>query len=198
MITLYRGDDTTFKGVKRLRVTIESKESLAGCSATFEVCGVVKHVPDVSTGSFYLSLTGEDTAKMPLGTHTATLRVYDDESRRRTVANTIMVCVTERIGDAYPGEEDIAVSLGAMVEWRNVSDKPSVNGVVLEGNKTTKELGIKGDGWLSRPRHASSIRRVRPASGRGKDSHDTAFPWCRHRLPLSSAACDRGARRAEP
>ena len=144
MITLYRGDDTTFKGVKRLRVTIESKESLAGCSATFEVCGVVKHVPDVSTGSFYLSLTGEDTAKMPLGTHTATLRVYDDESRRRTVANTIMVCVTERIGDAYPGEEDIAVSLGAMVEWRNVSDKPSVNGVVLEGNKTTKELGIKG------------------------------------------------------
>ena len=144
MITLYRGDDTTFKGVKRLRVTIESKESLAGCSATFEVCGVVKHVPDVSTGSFYLSLTGEDTAKMPLGAHVATLRVYDDESRRRTVANTIMVCVTERIGDAYPGEEDIAVSLGAMVEWRNVSDKPSVNGVVLEGNKTTKELGIKG------------------------------------------------------
>jgi len=127
MITLYRGDDTTFKGVKRLRVTIESKESLAGCSATFEVCGVVKHVPDVSTGSFYLSLTGEDTAKMPLGTHTATLRVYDDESRRRTVANTIMVCVTERIGDAYPGEEDIAVSLGAIVAWRNVSDKPSVN-----------------------------------------------------------------------
>ena len=102
MITLYRGDDTTFKGVKRLRVTIESKTSLAGCSATFEVCGVVKHVPDVSTGSFYLSLTGEDTAKMPLGTHVATLRVYDDESRRRTVTNTIMVCVTERIGDAYP------------------------------------------------------------------------------------------------
>ncbi len=144
MITLYRGDDTTFKGVKRLRVTIESKTSLAGCSATFEVCGVVKHVPDVSTGSFYLSLTGEDTAKMPLGTHTATLRVYDDESRRRTVANTIMVCVTERIGDAYPGEEEVAVSLGAMVEWRNVADKPSVNGVVLEGNKTTKDLGIKG------------------------------------------------------
>ena len=59
-----------------------------------------------------------------------------------------MVCVTERIGDAYPGEEDIAVSLGAMVEWRNVSDKPSVNGVVLEGNKTTKELGHQGR-WLA-------------------------------------------------
>ena len=95
-------------------------------------------------------------------------------------------------------KEDIAVSLGAMVEWRNVSDKPSVNGVVLEGNKTTKELGIKGDGWLSRPRHASSIRRVRPASGRGKDSHDTALSWCRHRLLPSSAECGQGARRAEP
>ena len=144
MITLYRGDDTTFRGVKRLRVTIESKESLAGCSATFEVCGVVKHVPDVSTGSFWLSLTGEDTARMPLGAHAATLRVWDAESRRRTVSNTIMVCVTERIGDAYPGEEEVAVSLGAMVEWRNVSGKPSINGVVLEGDKTTKELGIRG------------------------------------------------------
>ncbi len=144
MVTLYRGDDTTFKGVRRLRVTVSSKTSLAGCSATFELCGVVKHIPDVSTGSFYLPLTGEDTARMPVGVHTATLRVYDEESRRRTVDDAIRVRVTERIDAAYSGDEEICVSLGAMVEWRNVQNRPSINGVVLDGDKTTKDLNIRG------------------------------------------------------
>ncbi len=144
MITLFRGDDTAFGGAKSLRVTIETKESLAGCCAEFGVCGVVKRVRDVSTGTFLLSFTGEDTAKMPLGEHVATLRVFDDESRRRTVSNTIRVRVTERVDLVYNNEQSVNVSIGAQVAWRNVRDKPSINGVVLEGDKTTKELGIKG------------------------------------------------------
>ncbi len=144
MITLYRGDDAAFRGVKRLRVTVETKESLAGCCAEFELCGIVKRVPDVSTGSFYLALTGEDTRGMPLGVHSATLRVFDEEGRRRTVSNAIRVCVTERVEAAYAGDDAINVALGATVAWRSVADKPSINGVVLEGDKSTSDLGIKG------------------------------------------------------
>ena len=144
MISLFRGDDTTFMGEKRLRITIDTRISLIGCSAEFELCGIVKRIPDISTGTFYLYLTGEDTARMPLGFHTATLRAYDPEGRRRTVGNSIRVNITDRLDAAYSRDEEVNVHLGATVKWIDVMDKPSINGVPLEGNKTSAELNIKG------------------------------------------------------
>ena len=144
MITIFRGDDTTFKGEKRLRVTINTRVSLVGCCAEFELCGVVKRIQDVSTGTFYISLTAEDTAKMPVGVHSAVLRVYDDESRRRTVDNAIRVNITERVDAAYSADDAIEVALGATVKWRDVTDKPTINGRTLSGNITDADLAIKG------------------------------------------------------
>lgn len=144
MITIFRGDDTTFKGEKRLRVTINTRVSLVGCCAEFELCGVVKRIQDVSTGTFYISLTAEDTAKMPVGVHSAVLRVYDDESRRRTVDNAIRVNITERVDAAYSADDAINVALGATVKWRDVVDKPTINGKALTGDITDADLAIKG------------------------------------------------------
>lgn len=143
-ITVYKGDDTTFKGEKRLRVTIDTRVSLAGCSAEFELCGLVKRIPDISTGTFYVNITGDETRRMPCGTHNAVLRAYDDEGRCRTISNSIRVEVTDRVEAAYSRDDEINVHLGATVKWRDVVDKPSINGHVLEGNMTTRELGIKG------------------------------------------------------
>lgn len=144
MITLFRGDDTTFKGEKRLRVTISTRVSLAGCSAEFELCGLVKRIPDISTGTFYVTITGDETRKMPCGVHNAVLRAYDDEGRCRTIDNAIRVSITERVDAAYTQDDAINVHLGATVKWRDVVDKPSINGHVLEGDMSSKELGIKG------------------------------------------------------
>lgn len=114
MLTVFKGDDTAFMGGNRLRVTLETGVDLSECCAEFELCGVVKRVRDVSSGSFRVNFTADETARMPVGVHAATIRVYDGEGRRRTIANDVRVNVTERVEAAYGGAdcaEEVAMAV---------------------------------------------------------------------------------------
>ena len=125
MLRVFKGDDTAFAGASTLRVTIGTALPLAGCTADFELCGVVKRIPDVSTGTFEVDYTAEETAAMPLGVHLAAVRVYDPQGRRRTSVNTLRVEVTDRVDLAYAGANAVVVD-GSLVTKGVIDDGQGV------------------------------------------------------------------------
>ncbi len=125
MLRVFKGDDTAFAGASTLRVTIGTALPLAGCTADFELCGVVKRIPDVSTGTFEVDYTAEETAAMPLGVHFAAVRVYDPQGRRRTSVNTLRVEVTDRVDLAYAGANAVVVD-GSLVTKGVIDDGQGV------------------------------------------------------------------------
>ena len=126
MIAIFRGDDTAFAGANSVRVTIGTSVSLAGCRAEFNLCGVVKQIPDASTGTFTVAFTAEETAAMPLGVQCATVRVFDSQGRVRTASNTVRVLVTDRVDEAYRYTNATEVTLaspgGIIDDGRGVPD----------------------------------------------------------------------------
>ena len=126
MIAIFRGDDTAFAGANSVRVTIGTSVSLSGCRAEFNLCGVVKQIPDASTGTFTVAFTAEETAAMPLGVQCATVRVFDSQGRVRTASNTVRVLVTDRVDEAYRYTNATEVTLaspgGIIDDGRGVPD----------------------------------------------------------------------------
>lgn len=131
--TIYRGDDTDFRGESEFTLRIKSAANLTGCTVEVELLGYRKAFPASATGELVCPFvfTAKETAAMPLGIHVATVRVYDAKGRVRTINNSIRVKVTNVISEAYgeddPNEVTLKISALDLEGYARKKDIPDVS-----------------------------------------------------------------------
>lgn len=101
MIKIFKGDDTDFRG-RTLKLTVDAGNlDLTGCKLELSFLGIKRVIDFDGTFDFILSFSAEETSALPLGTHMATIRLYDAQGRRYTLSNTVKICVTDVVSEAY-------------------------------------------------------------------------------------------------
>lgn len=112
--TIYKGDDTDFRGAARLSLRIGGEVDLAGCTIEFTFLGQTRRFSgDAAAKPLSFAFSSSETALFPVGIHRARVRVFDSEGRVKTVDDSVRIRVTDSVADAYgtDGEQQIPVSL---------------------------------------------------------------------------------------
>ena len=148
-IVLFCGDDSNFVGNQTIFIELETDIDTTGCKAHLKYISKTftwNAIPEDKR--LELVFSAEETKAMPLGDWDAELWLEDAQGRRRTVSNQIRIRVTKSVGDAYWSEDpqSIKASIGNAFDYNNAYNKPTLNGVVIEGNKTSEDYHIKGGG----------------------------------------------------
>lgn len=112
--TIYKGDDTDFRGAARLSLRIGTEADLSGCTVEFTFLGQTRRFSgDAAAKPLSFAFSASETALFPVGVHRARVRVFDSEGRVKTVDDSVRIRVTDSVADAYgtDGEQQIPVSL---------------------------------------------------------------------------------------
>lgn len=112
--TIYKGDDTDFRGAARLSLRIGTEADLSGCTVEFTFLGQTRRFSgDAAAKPLSFAFSASETALFPVGVHRARVRVFDPEGRVKTVDDSVRIRVTDSVADAYgtDGEQPIPVSL---------------------------------------------------------------------------------------
>ena len=161
-IYIYKGDDTNWDNEQFLTINISPKEGssidLSDMKAKF-ILGAYSNEYSLATGSFTVDLTATVTDSYSFGPINGTVKIYDSLGRIKTVANTIPFYVTDKVvGEQsqsidLPVPEnlpiDINVTVGSQVSYNDLTDKPSINGVTIEGDKSGYDYGLADEAGLS-------------------------------------------------
>lgn len=96
-IKIFRGDDTGFNGGCLLKFNISAANGtdIAGMKAVFRLAGLEFPDNDISSGSFAINLTKEQSAELPYGHIFGTLQAADIQGRIKTITNRIPFFVTD-------------------------------------------------------------------------------------------------------
>lgn len=159
-ITLYRGDDSNFEFNQKVTLVIKTELDLSGCSAHFSLFGVQQDFETIpSDKTLELVFSSADTAKFPLGMANGKMWLTDSEGRIRTVSDSIHFCITKDVEKAYgdSSEQTITVDIQSIGNYDALSNKPSINGVTLIGNKTGEELGLADTSALDGKRDVTDL-----------------------------------------
>lgn len=102
---IYKGDDTDFRDVDGFKIRLSLAEDIDITDCTVEVVfhGVSRRFPAVpgSETVYPVKFTAAETARFPLGVSFARVRVWDAESRVRTIMDTVRIKVTDSVMEAY-------------------------------------------------------------------------------------------------
>ena len=112
--TIYKGDDTDFRGAARLSLRIDTEADLSGCTVEFTFLGQTRRFSgDAAAKPLTFAFSASETALFPVGVHRARVRVFDSEGRVKTVDDSVRIRVTDSVADAYGTdvEQTLAVSL---------------------------------------------------------------------------------------
>lgn len=148
-IVLFCGDDSNFVGNQTIFIELETDIDTTGCKAHLKYISKTftwNAIPE--NKRLELVFSAEETKAMPLGDWDAELWLEDAQGRRRTVSKQIRIRVTKSVEDAYWSGDPQAIkaSIGNEFDYNNAYNKPTLNGVVIEGNKTSEDYHIKGGG----------------------------------------------------
>ena len=147
-IKLFKGDDTDFNGNNFLTIYLDTTTSLTGFKATFRLGSFVQEFADITSKTLKVVIPHEVTKQFPVGNLNGMLRLEDSSGRLQTVTNTIPFAITKEVftqeeqeiilpmPDNYP----ISITLRLLSDnYEDFINKPSINGVILTGNKTSEE-----------------------------------------------------------
>jgi hypothetical protein len=150
-IKLFKGDDTDFNGNNFLTIYLDTTTSLTGFKATFRLGSFVQEFADITSKTLKVVIPHEVTKQFPVGNLNGMLRLEDSSGRLQTVTNTIPFAITKEVftqeeqeiilpmPDNYP----ISITLRLLSDnYEDFINKPSINGVILTGNKTSEELKL--------------------------------------------------------
>ena len=148
-IVLFCGDDSNFVGNQTIFIELETDIDTTGCKAHLKYISKTftwNEIPEDKR--LELVFSAEETKAMPLGDWDAELWLEDAQGHRRTVSNQIRIRVTKSVEDAYWSGDPQAIkaSIGNAFDYNNAYNKPTLNGVVIEGNKTSEDYHINGGG----------------------------------------------------
>jgi len=159
-IYIHKSDDTDWNGEQLLEITITPAEGssidLSTMTAEF-ILGTYKlsDIPLVEN-KFTIDLGAAVTGDFPYGPINGTVKIYDADGRVKTVANTIPFYVTNEVITSQNQnlvfdlpQVSIDITVGGTVSYNNLTDKPSINGVTIEGDKLGDDYGLASSAGLS-------------------------------------------------
>lgn len=97
MIYIHKGDDTDFNDNSFLTFNIVTEKDLTGWQAKFILNGLEKTFEDITSKSFELHYSDEETSQFKLGKTTNELRLIDEEGKIKTVAKNIEIYITNDV-----------------------------------------------------------------------------------------------------
>lgn len=142
-IYIYKGDDTDWNNEQLITVNVTTDSptvDLSEMTATFILGSYKKENISLETGSFQIDLGSAVTGAFPYGAVMGVIKILDSQNRVRTVANKIPFYVTNEVitlqnQDLVIDVPQVSINLtvGGTVNYNHLSNKPSINGVTIEG-----------------------------------------------------------------
>lgn len=142
-IYIYKGDDTDWNDEQLITVNVTSGSplvDLTDMTATFILGSYEKKNISLESGSFQIDLGAAVTGDFPYGAIMGVIKILDSQKRVRTVANMIPFYVTNEVITLQNQnlvidvpQVSINLTVGGTVNYNNLSNKPSINGLTVEG-----------------------------------------------------------------
>lgn len=152
-IYIFKGDDTNWNNEQFVTVNVTSQTGvdLSGMTAKFKLGSHTAEYP-LTTGSFTIDLSSDITGQYAFGPICGTIQILDEQKRIKTACNTIPFYITDKVIaeqhqtldiDLPQGSPvSINLSVGGTGSYNDLTDKPSLNGVTIEGAKTSSQYGL--------------------------------------------------------
>jgi hypothetical protein len=102
MIYIHKGDDTDFNDNSFLTFNIATEKDLTNWQAKFVLNGLEKTFEDITSKSFELHYSDEETSQFKLGKTTNELKLIDEEGKIKTVAKNIEISITNEVIENEP------------------------------------------------------------------------------------------------
>lgn len=108
--TILRGDDTELRGTT---ITITLPEAdFTGLRVVWQFCGITRSWDAPASGAtLAIDLSSDETARLPLGTHMATISVLNRDHVGYVVTNTLRIRVTDDVADATGVDNAIVIGV---------------------------------------------------------------------------------------
>ena len=158
-IYIHKGDSTIFADSKKfLTFSIETDLDLTGWTAKFVLGYITKEITDISSKSFEVVLTANETNKLKYGSANGAVILMDNEGNAKTVVNTIPFEITSKVIENEYQEIDLTIPQSSGVDIKlkvGATVVTSVNGMTgdvvlnipsIEGLATEKQLADGLDG----------------------------------------------------
>lgn len=145
MLTIFRGNDLAFAECNRkVCVRFNTCLDLTGWSAKFYLVDNVKQTDDISSRIWTFGYTEEETSIFPLGKTFGKLVVFDSTGKVRQMAKVEVEIVNQIFEPVMEGLIAISVD-NVLADYSILSNKPSLNGKVIEGAHDSDYYGIPSD-----------------------------------------------------
>jgi hypothetical protein len=147
-ITIFRGDDTDFRGNKTIEIILNVDFDLSGITAKFVLYDFEKEFSnyEVQMKKLRIVIDHETTKKFPLGSAFGSVILTDNTGKIKHLATNIPFEVTNKV--VYPcfeGDEEVPVGTLTRVAWSDIGNTPTT----LEGYGITDAVksvnGVKPD-----------------------------------------------------
>ncbi len=153
-IILVAGDDTNWDdGYRTIQFQLDTDMSLVGFTAKLYIGGLTKSwtTEQVQTKTLNVVFTSAETDLLPVGYINGTFKLLDATNKVRTISSSLPFLVTTNAD--CPIDNNVSIEFGCtdsvlirlesvFFSYLNLTDKPSINDVVLTGNKTASQLGL--------------------------------------------------------
>ena len=152
-ILIYKGDDTIFADLKKfLTFNIETNLDLTGWKAKFTLGWITKEISDISSKSFEIILSSEETKNLRLGPQSGSIVLTDSRGHIKTITNSIPFEVTTQVIENEYQEIDLTIPESSGVDIKlkvGAETVTSVNGMTgdvylyipsIEGLATEQQL----------------------------------------------------------
>lgn len=150
IITLVKNDDTNFNEQVFLAISFKTNLDLTGYLAklTIENTTNIYKKYEIQQNAFQVDFDKFITSTLEVGTHRANIKLYDTQNRIKTVYN-FNINVEQEFNTSTPFineyEFEVILDNEGISKYKNYNElknKPQINNIILEGNKTLDEIGI--------------------------------------------------------
>ena len=148
-ILIYKGDDTIFADLSRfLTFNIETNLDLTGWKAKFTLGWITKEISDISSKSFEIILSSDETKNLRLGSQSGSIVLTDSIGHIKTITNSIPFEVTTQVVENEYQEIDLTIpeSSGVDIKLKVGSGiVTSINGKEGDVILTAEDVGALPD-----------------------------------------------------
>lgn len=139
MIYIRRGDDTDFNDSSFLTFNVVTEKDLTNWQAKFIINGLEKSFDDITSKSFDLHFSDEETTQFKLGKTSNELKLIDEEGKVKTVAKDLDIYITSEIVENEPQEINLPILKDEGIDI-NISLASGIGGTVNHNELLNRNL----------------------------------------------------------